>query len=119
VERSLAASGDSPEARDQLKVLMDRRLNRLLQSVMSKAVNPKDPQHLAYNARALAIIDRQAKFHGLDAPTQVAISATDEMIAAYVSAVRPLAAAQDAVEEADIFDEGEIIDSEGYEDGEG
>lgn len=111
VERVLAASADSPEDRDKMRVLVDRRLNRLLQSVMSKAVNPKDPQHLAYNARALAIVDRTAKLWGVDAPVQVSIAPADSYIHEYAQRLLGAAAAdQSAVEadiiEADVLEEG-------------
>lgn len=112
VERVLASAADSPLERDKMRVLTSRRLNRLLQSVMSKAVDPNDPQHLAYNARALALVDREAKLWGVDAPTQVQISATDERIQEYVTRVTALAGAQQAAEEADILDAEEIMERE-------
>lgn len=108
VEQALAKSADSPEERDQMRVLTSRRYDRLLQSVMGKAVNPKDPEHLAYNARALAIVDRIGTLFGVAAPTQVQISASDQQIEAYINKVRPLAAAQHDAEEMEILDEGEI-----------
>jgi hypothetical protein len=104
VERVLASSADSPEERDQMRVLTSRRLNRLLQSVMGKAVDPKDPQHLAYNARALALVDREARLWGVDAPTQVQISANDEQIENYVKNMSLLAAASTEADEAEILD---------------
>ena len=110
VERALASSADSPEERDAQVQLIDRRLNRLLQSVMSKAVNPTDPEHLQYNARALAIVDRQARLHGVDAPTKVQLSPSDEYIRDYLAKVAPLAAAHGAAEEYDILSEGEMVE---------
>lgn len=104
VERVLASSANSPEDRDKMRVLTSRRLNRLLQSVMGKALDPKDSQHLAYNARALALVDREARLWGVDAPTQVQITQTDEQIAAYLQKIQPLAQAQAQAEEADILD---------------
>lgn len=104
VERVLAASADSPEDRDKMRVLVDRRLNRLLQSVMSKAVDPKDAQHLAYNARALAIIDRTAKLWGVDAPVQVSIAPADSYIHEYAQRLLGAAAADNSAIEADIVD---------------
>ena len=104
VERVLAASADSPEERDQQRVLNDKRLNRLLQSVMGKAVDPKDPDHLAYNARALAITDRIMRLWGVDAPAQVQITPTDEHLQAYVAQMMALARKEPEAEEADILD---------------
>lgn len=105
VERALAQAADSPEERDQQRVLIDRRLSRLLQSVMGKAVNPKDPEHLAYNARALAIVDRQAKLHGVDAPTQTVVYTPDsEKVERYIAEILTLAQADRRDAEADIID---------------
>lgn len=109
VERVLAAAADSPEDREKMRVLTSRRINRLLQSVMGKAVDPKDPQHLAYNARALALIDREARLFGVDAPTQIQITPTDQYIQQYIEKVSPLAAASLAADEADILD-AEMVD---------
>jgi hypothetical protein len=115
VERILATAADSPEEREQMRVLFDRRYSRLLQSVMGKAVDPRDPEHLAYNARAMAILDRMSKLHGLDQPIQIEVSQTDSAIKAYVAQMAELAQAQQAAEEAEIIDEGEIIDpAEGH-----
>jgi hypothetical protein len=112
VERVLASAANSPEDREKMRVLTSRRINRLLQSVMGKAVDPADPQHLAYNARALALVDREARLWGVDAPTQVQISATDEHIQEYVARMSGLARAGVDADEADIIDadvvEGEI-----------
>lgn len=107
VERVLAASADSPEDRDKMRVLTDRRLNRLLQSVMGKAVDPKAPDHLAYNARALAIVDRTARLWGVDAPTQVQFTATDAHIQEYVERMARLAGAEEEAIEAEIIEADE------------
>ena len=114
VERALAAAGTNPESRDYLREIMRRRMDRLLRSVMPKATNPNDPNHLAYSARALAIIDRQIRLDGLDAPTQVAISTPDAArVEAYISQVLALAGAQGAAEEADILDADVLEDEDG------
>lgn len=108
VERALASSADDPEGREVQINLIDRRLNRLLQSVMGKAVNPADPEHLQYNARALAIVDRQAKLHGVDAPTKVQLTPSDTYIQEYLAKIHPLAMAQNKVQEYDILNEGQM-----------
>lgn len=112
VERLLATSADSPEDRDKMRELVGRRLDRLLQSVMGKAIDPRERDHLAYNARALAIVDRQAKLWGVDAPTQIQFTPTDHYIEEYVAKIRPLADADVAGEEADIFEADDIIDAD-------
>lgn len=109
VERALAASADSEEDRDKMRVVISKRLNRLLGSHMSKAVDPKEPQQLAYSARVLAIIDRQAKLYGVDAPTQIQISASDDHIREYVQMMMPQAREDQNAIEADIL-EGDIVE---------
>jgi hypothetical protein len=78
---------------------------------MSKALNPKDKEHLAYNARALAIIDRQIKLWGLDAPTQIQVSATDQEILQLIEVLSPTAETDKLQVEAEIIDadEAEIM----------
>lgn len=108
VEQVLANSADSPEDRDKMRELTARRYDRLLQSVMGKAVDPRSPDHLAYNARALAIVDRIGKLWGVEAPAQVQVSVSDKRIEEYINQMRPLAQAQNEAEEHDLVDEGEI-----------
>ena len=109
VERALAASADSEEDRDKMRVVISKRLNRLLASHMSKAVDPKEPEQLAYSARVLAIIDRQAKLYGVDAPTQIQISASDDIIREYVEFMMPQAREDQQAIEADIL-EADVLD---------
>jgi hypothetical protein len=72
VERSLAATvGD--EDRAQMRLLESKRLERLLRSVWGRATNSSDAEHLSYVRAALALIDRHARLHGLDAPTQMVV----------------------------------------------
>lgn len=108
VERALASAANSPDDRDKVRKLIDKRLNRLLAAHMPKALDPKDPQQMAHSARALAIIDRQAKLHGVDAPTQVQVSVSDQHIQEYLEQVVPLAAAHNKAIEADILDADEV-----------
>lgn len=106
VERALATASNSEESREHLRVIQDRRYNRLLLSVMTKAIKEDDRDHLAYNARALAIIDRISKLHGLDAAQQVQVTASDETIQSYVERLSMLA----KLDTKSV--EGEIIDAE-------
>lgn len=111
VERVLASAADSPEDIDKMRVLQTRRYERLLQSVMSKAVDPDEAEHLAYNARALAIIDRISKLHGVDAPTQVQFTPTDEYIQNYTRRMMEIMGVQQDAIEADIdVQDAEIVD---------
>lgn len=109
VERALASASHSPETVDHMRQLQDMRLKRLLQAHMGKAINPEDKDQLAYSARALAIIDRISKLHGLDAVQQVQITASDETIQSYVNNLAKLAGIQTTSVEGEIFD-AEVID---------
>jgi hypothetical protein len=111
VERVLAESA-GPDDREQMREMNRRRYKRLLQSVMGKAVDPKDPQHLAYNARALAIIDRLGILDGLNAPQQVQITPTDQYLQDYLQRMLPEAQKDRDAGEADILD-AEIIGEDG------
>lgn len=108
VERILASASDSAESREHMRELNKRRYNRLLQSVMGKGVDTEDPEHLAYNARALAIVDRIGKLYGVDAPTQIQITPTDEQINQHIAYIRQIAGKENDASEADIFDMGEV-----------
>lgn len=104
IERALASSADSEEDRDKMRLLIGKRLNRLLASHMAQAVDPKNPNQLAYSARVLAIIDRQAKLYGADAPTQIQITPSDQYIQEFLEQVIPMAKADQEQIEADIMD---------------
>lgn len=112
VERVLAQDARSTLDRDKMRIVTEKRLNKLLQSVMGKALDPDDPQHLAYNARAYSLVDRIAKLWGVDAPVQVQVTATDERIAHYVGTIRALAGADTEAEEANILEEAEYMEGE-------
>jgi len=112
VEKALAAAADSPEDKEKMRHLINKTLDRLKASVMSKAVNPNDPQHLAYNARALAILDRQAKLWGVDAAVQIQITQSDQYIQEYLEAILPSVKADNDQIEANILEMDEIEDAQ-------
>ena len=112
VERALASAANTPDKVEQMRKLQDMRLKRLLQAHMGKAINPEDKEQLAYSARALAIIDRISKLHGLDAVQQVQVTVTDETIMSYVNNLAKLAGIETQAVEGEIFD-AEIIDDNG------
>lgn len=114
VERVLASSADAPEDLEHLRRLQTRRLERLLQSVMSKAVDPTAEDHLAYNGRAMALIERIGKVRGVDAPTQVQFTPTDEYLTQYTE--RLLQAAGLGTVDAEEMTLEEIEDAEVIED---
>lgn len=89
--------------------LMGRGLGRLLSSCMRRGTNPHDPDHLAYARTCLAIMDRQARLYGLDAPTNLVVhTPTQQQINEYVQHVRQLQIVQAGDVEADII-EGEVV----------
>lgn len=110
VEKVLAEAV-GPEQREQMRMLQDRRYKRLLQSVMGRAIDPKDANHLAYNARALAIVDRISVLNGLNAPQQVQITPTDQYLHEYLERMLPEAQKDRDAGEADILD-AEIVGEE-------
>lgn len=114
IERVLAESADSSDTRETMRALQDMRLRRLLMSVMPKAVDPgtptqPNPDHLPYNARALAIIDRMNKMWGLDEALKVSVTPTDSQINELLDIVKAAGGAQQASEEGSIWD-GEIVE---------
>lgn len=111
VERVLAETV-GPDDRELAREINRRRYKRLLQSVMGKAVDPADPQHLAYNARAIAIIDRLGILDGLNAPQQVQITPTDQHMYEYLQKMLPEAQKDRDAGEADILD-AEVIGEDG------
>lgn len=99
-----------PAAVEQRREMMGRALGKLLSSCMRRATNPKDPDHTNYVRTTLAILDRQARLYGLDAPTTVQIhTPTQREIDAYVDHVRHLRLVAAGDLEADILD-AEIIE---------
>jgi hypothetical protein len=74
-------------------------------------VDPKNPNQLPYSARTLAIIDRLAKLDGADAPTQIQVSASDQLIEEMVMALSPTAQSDLEQVEYDITQADEIEDA--------
>lgn len=118
VERALAEMAESEEDREQLRWTMNQRLNRILYSLMRRATNPKDQDHLAYVSKVLAVMDRQSKLNGLDMPTTIAVyNPSNEAIEKYVEQTVEILRRANGEIEADIMAEEEIEDAEVIEDG--
>lgn len=112
VETYIAQIQPDDEQLSHQRYLHTRRLERLLNSVMPTAVKPSSPNHLAYNARALAILDRVAALQGLNAPQQqVVYTPRAEEIEAYVAKFAALAQQDTANAEADVI-EADIMEEE-------
>lgn len=105
VEAYISQTEPSEEEIGRQRYLHNRRLERLLNSVMPTAVNTSSPDHLAYNARALAILDRVAQLQGLNAPQQqVVYTPRAAEIEKYVAHFAALAQEDTASAEADVLD---------------
>lgn len=74
VERALASEYRAPNEIEQVRALQSKRIDRILYSLMRRATNPKDPDHLAYATRALAAIKQQTELEGAAAATKVDIT---------------------------------------------
>jgi hypothetical protein len=109
-EKALEKQLDTDIDRDKLRRLANARLERLLRSVWTKAIDPEHPDHLIAVTKAKELIDRHAKLFGLDAPTEVVVhTPTQQELEQWVSKV--VLAINPPIEEYDIL-EGEIIDEE-------
>lgn len=112
-ERALEKELHEERSQRHLRGLAGKRLERLLRSVWSKAINPEHPEHLQAVARAREVIDRHAKLYGLDAPTEFVVSSPSaSQLEAWVASVVQQRSPQ--VEEANIFD-AEVVEDESEE----
>jgi hypothetical protein len=88
VERALAGVLNTADA-DIMRQMMDARMERLLQSCWPKALDSSRADHIAYVRTVLAILERQARLHGLDAPTEhVVYTPTTEQIQQLADSMR-------------------------------
>ena len=102
-ERALEKELKTEESQRQMRTLAGKRLERLLRSVWTKAINPDDPDHLTAVDKARQLIDRHAKLYGLDAPTEYVVSSPAQSeLERWVSTV--LNETRPQLEEGDIFD---------------
>ncbi len=108
-EKALERELRTPEGREKARALVGARLDRLLRSVWSKAINEESPEHLPAVGKAREIIGDHRKLYGLDAPTEMIVhSPTQSEIEQWVS--RVVSVSTEVVEEFDIID-GEVLDS--------
>jgi hypothetical protein len=99
LEKELATRGD----REAMRGLAGARLDRLLRSVWSKALDPNHPEHLIAVTKAREVVAQHSKLYGLDAPTEVVFhSPTMNEIENWVH--RMVTAQTPDVLEADILD---------------
>jgi len=113
IEEALAASVDEAKDIPKMRAVTSMRLDRLLQAVWGPATDQKHRDHLNYSRTALAIIDRQAKLHGADAPQRVEVSRPDdERKEAWLRlALQQVGGMKGLEAEADIID-AEVVDGD-------
>lgn len=104
VERALATEYRAPDQIAQVRALQSKRIDRILYSLMRRATNPKDPDHLAYATRALAAIKQQTELEGAAAPAKVDITynPTAQQLEQWASQV--VSKMHGAIEEGEIID---------------
>lgn len=102
-ERALEKQLKNPEDREKMRQMDGARLNRLLRSIWSKAIDPDHPDQLIAVTKAREILAQHAKLYGLDAPTEVIVhTPTREQLEAWVA--RVVAGGGVGVEEYDIIE---------------
>jgi hypothetical protein len=110
VERALADETATPEQIEHVRWMNARRLEKILNSLMRRATNPKDPDHLQYARMAVVVVDRHLRLYGADAPQKMNVTyspAAGELEAWVMQTARQVASVE---QEADIID-GEVEES--------
>lgn len=104
VTDELAEAGQlDTDAKERLRAEESARLEALMGSVMTKALDPEHPEHLVAVRAAVTVIDRHIKLHGLDAPSEVIVhtptqTELENWVATMVHHTMP------QLEEADVID---------------
>jgi hypothetical protein len=91
------------EDKDHMRRECTAQINELLAAVWGKATDPEHIDQLPAIGRAVSLIDRKIRLHGLDAPTELIVhtptqSEIEQWISHMVQGTMP------ALEEADIVD---------------
>lgn len=104
VERQLASEPTEMGDIERVRNLESRRIDRILVSLMKRATNPKDPDHLQYARTALAAIQQQTNLHGAAMPTKVDITynPSAQQLEAWVGQIAAMK--HKGVQEGDIID---------------
>lgn len=77
IERALSEQVDDHADRTKQRRKVSLTLERMMRSIMPKAVNPDHPEQLAAVRTTVSILDRYSKLNGLDAPIQVDVNMPD------------------------------------------
>lgn len=104
---------EHPRSIGAMRDMAGRRLDNLLRQTAKKALNPKDPEHLAAAQQYRGIIGDWAKLYGLHAPQQVVVSnPTSDAIVELAMQISMQGVPQ--LEQGDIFaddaDDSEILE---------
>lgn len=118
IERALAESVDETTDRGKLRVKQSLRLDKFLKAISPKALDPKHPEQLQAMRTALAIVDRQIRLQGVDAPQEHIIHTPDSDEFARVITLAARGAGVELPKAVDPWDEEYIIDAEEVPDGE-
>lgn len=112
VDKALADTPMDMESVERIRDLESRRIERILVSLMKRATNPKDPDHLTYARTALAAIKQQTDLHGAAMPTKVDVTynPSKQQLEKWVEQIT--SAAHQGVVEGDIIDVEVIEDRE-------
>ena len=111
VDKALADTPTDMESVERIRDIESRRIERILVSLMKRATNPKDPDHLTYARTALAAIKQQTDLHGAAMPTKVDVTynPSKQQLEKWVEQIT--ATAHRGVVEGDIIDV-EVVEPE-------
>lgn len=115
IERALSESVDDTQDRTKLRRRMSLTLDRLLRSVMPKAIDVNNPEQLPAVRVALTVVERYARLNGLDAPVQLDVHMADDDKFNQLVEFAARGMGMPIPVEADIFSE-EYVDAEVVED---
>lgn len=74
VEEAIAAQAGTPDQLEHVRWINSRRIERIIASIMPRATNPQDPDHLMYARMAIVTIDRHLRIWGADAPQKIDVT---------------------------------------------
>lgn len=112
VEEAISLQAGSPEEIDHIRFINSRRIERILTSVMTRATDPGDPDHLAYARMAVVLVDRHLRLWGADNPAQMKVTVTPTALAIEEWVTQMARQTYGVADEADILDAEVIEDTD-------
>lgn len=119
IERALSEQVDDTTDRTKQRRKVSLTLERMLRSVMPKAVNPEHPEQLAAVRAATGLVDRYARLNGLDAPVKVEVNMPEQAELERFVHLAAVGAGLAVPEEGDPFadiEDAEIVEEDDAED---